>query len=236
MKTAAHQLGHLLAQDLRLLWRNQVISISIAVSLIYVFVFRMLAQWIEQPEALLVLVIFNDPALLGFLFIGVMLLFERNENTLQALAVSPLSLHAYIWSKSIAMTFIALLCCLGMAWACYGAGFGYGIFIISICLTGLCFTFIGLAVAAGKRQFNRYFPPAIGLLILLSLPFFGYFGLCSSYWFVWLPTWAALESLSGAFGRGASGAAGWQAGMALLGLWTAAGYFAAYQLLNRHFH
>ncbi|MCU0397747.1 MAG: hypothetical protein MUC73_06555, partial [Cyclobacteriaceae bacterium] len=98
-----NQLLHLLKFDFILLNKNKIITISILVTAIYVGVFKGLS-YLGNMEKLLILVIFNDPALLGFLFVGVLVLFEKNENTLDALAVTPIKISNYILSKSISLT------------------------------------------------------------------------------------------------------------------------------------
>ena len=92
------QLLHLIQFDFLLVHKNKVITISFLVTAIYVGVFKALSG-LGNIEKLLVLVIFNDPALLGFLFVGVLVLFEKNENTIQALSVTPIQISQYILSK-----------------------------------------------------------------------------------------------------------------------------------------
>ncbi|MCB0553945.1 MAG: hypothetical protein KDD02_10365, partial [Phaeodactylibacter sp.] len=57
---------------------------------------------------LTVFLIFNDPMGLGLMFIGALYLFEKNENTLQALSVTPLRAWQYLASKTITLSLIAL--------------------------------------------------------------------------------------------------------------------------------
>ncbi|MDP2160167.1 MAG: hypothetical protein Q8K02_06775 [Flavobacterium sp.] len=56
------QLAHLLKFDFLLINKNKIITISLVVTAIYVGVFKALAA-MGNIEKLLVLVIFNDPAL-----------------------------------------------------------------------------------------------------------------------------------------------------------------------------
>ena len=67
---------HLVKFDFLLINKNQITVISLIVTAIYVGVFKGLSV-LGNIEKLLVLIIFNDPALLGFLFVGVMVLFEN---------------------------------------------------------------------------------------------------------------------------------------------------------------
>ena len=189
---------HLLKHDFRLLQRNQIIAISILVTIVYVGVFRGLSS-LGNMEKVLVLIIYNDPALMGFLFVGVMLLFEKNEGTTEVIAVSPIRLSHYIWSKSMALTIIATFCCLAMAIACYGMDFHFGHLIGASILVTLLFSFIGYGVIASEKHFNTYILKAAGIIILLSLPFLGYFELLPMYWFSMFPTYPGIELFSMAF-------------------------------------
>lgn len=182
---------HLLQHDFRLLGRNNIITISVLVTAIYIGVFYWLSG-IEDTEKILVLIIFNDPALIGFLFAGVMVLFEKNENTLEALSVSPATKGQYILSKSVALTIIATGCCFAMAIAGLGTHFNFIHFLMASVMTTLLFSFLGFMIVAGEATFNRYILKAVGLLIFLSLPFLGYFGICPRLWFLWVPTQPAI--------------------------------------------
>lgn len=183
---------HLLKHDFTLLHRNNIIKISILVTAIYIGIFYWLSG-LDDAEKILVLVIFNDPVLIGFLFAGVMVIFEKNENTLQALSVSPVTKTQYILSKSIALTIIGTGCCLAMALAGVGTHFNFFHFGMAGALTTLMFSFLGFMMVAGEATFNRFILKTIGIMLFLSLPFLGFFGLSPREWFVWIPTQPAID-------------------------------------------
>lgn len=186
------QLAHLLKFDFILLNKNKIITISIVVTALYVGVFKALAT-LGNIDKFLVLVIFNDPALLGFLFVGVMVLFEQNENTLQALAVTPINISNYILSKSISLTLVSLVCCYAMVIAGYGLDINFVHFTVGTILTTFIFSMLGFIVVAGQFSFNKYMLRALGIILLLTLPFLGYFELVPKAWFLLFPTQPAIE-------------------------------------------
>lgn len=194
------QLWHLIKHDFVLLKRNNIITVSLLVTLLYIAVFKGLSSFGDM-EKLLVLVIFNDPALLGFLFIGVIVLFEKNEYTLQALSTTPIKVKNYILSKTISLTFVALLCCYAMAFATKGFDFNILQYSLATVITSTIFSFIGFIVVANQQNFNSYMIRAIGVIILLSLPFVAYFDLISKWWFFIFPTQAALDLYSLSFSK-----------------------------------
>ena len=193
---------HLLKHDFVLLNRNNIIKISVLVTAIYIGLFYWLSG-MDDAEKVLVLVIFNDPALIGFLFAGVMVLFEKNENTLEALSVSPVTKAQYILSKSVALTLIATACCFAMAIAGVGTDFNFIHFGLASIMATLMFSFLGFMIVAGEATFNRYILKAVGLLVFLSLPFLGYFGLSPREWFLWIPTQPAIDLFQLSFTEGA---------------------------------
>ncbi|HSJ68378.1 MAG TPA: ABC transporter permease [Anditalea sp.] len=192
------QLALLLKHDFILLHRNKIISISIFLTAVYVLLFKALSSF-GQIEKFLVLIIFNDPALLGFLFIGVMVLFEKNENTMEALAVTPMKLSHYIISKSFALTTISICCCSAMVIAAYGLNINWVHFISAATLTTLIFSFLGFGVVAGESSFNDYILKAIGVILLLSVPFLGYFEIVLIDWFILFPSYPGILLFDFAF-------------------------------------
>lgn len=190
---------NLLRLDLMLIHRNKVVAISVAVTVIYTLLFRALSG-VEQLEKFLVLIMMNDPALLGVLFVGVMVLFEKDERTLQALSVTPIRWSHYLWSKTLALTVIGLLCCYVMVLAGYGWDFHWGHFTAATVLTTVIFSLIGFIVVAGEARFNTYMMKAVVVIVLLTLPFLGYFEIVPNIWFVTLPTYYALLLYNLAFG------------------------------------
>jgi fluoroquinolone transport system permease protein len=192
------ELAHLLKFDFILINKNKIPAISLVVTAIYVGVFKALAT-LGTIDKFLVLVIFNDPALLGFLFVGVMVLFEKNENTLQALAVTPIRISNYILSKSISLTVVSLVCCFAMVIAGYGLEFNFIHFAFGTVLTTFIFSMLGFIAVAGQSSFNKYILRALGIILFMTLPFLGYFELAPRIWFVLFPTQPAIDLYNLAF-------------------------------------
>lgn len=226
------ELSHFLKHDFRLLNRNRIIQISVLVTIIYIAVFKGLSAF-GNMDQLLVLVIFNDPALLGFLFIGVITLFEKNENTIQVLAVTPFNEKNYILSKSISLTVIALVCCLAMAIAADGFNFNMIHFILASVLTSMLFSFLGFIAVSGENSFNKYILKALGYLVLLSLPFTGYFGLTEFYWFVLFPTQPAIDLFHASFDETMSAGRIFYAYSGLI-VWCLVSYYIALKSITKN--
>lgn len=186
------QFLHLLKHDFVLLYRNKIIGISIAVTLIYIAIFKAISHF-GNADKILILVIFNDPALLGFLFVGVMVLFEKNENTLQALSVSPMKEENYIFSKAVSLSVVSVICCFSLAFAGVGNNFNYFHYFFASLFTTLLFTFLGFILVAGVNSFNHFLMKAVGMLIVLSIPFLGYYNVLPRAYFLWMPAQPCID-------------------------------------------
>lgn len=191
-------LSTLLRWDLILLYRNQLVVISAVLAGVYLGLFHLLKE-LGSLEKVLVLMIFNDPVVTGLLFAGVLVLFEKDQHTLEALAVSPLSPDTYLWSKALSLTLVALGTSLAMAWAGYGWQFNYLHFIFGVISASFFFIFVGCWVVPPTRSFNQFLVRCLPLLILLALPFIAFFEAAPSFWFYPIPSYPSILLLQAAF-------------------------------------
>ena len=63
--------------DLRLQVKYQILTVAVIVTALYISIFKLLVR--GEFDELLVLLIFTDPAMLGFIFIGALVLFEKSS-------------------------------------------------------------------------------------------------------------------------------------------------------------
>nr|MDT0662020.1 hypothetical protein [Micromonospora sp. DSM 115978] len=182
--------------DLRLLARYQIATVAIAVTVLYVVLFRAVPA--ARTDAVTVLLVFSDPTMIGFLFVGVMVLFERGANTLQAVVVTPLSTGQYLWSKAIALTTVAVPCGLAMTVASHGTDVQPVPVILGVALSSLLFVFVGVVAVARVRSVNEYLLIVPVFLIPAVLPILDTLGVLESPLFYLFPTQASLVLLAAA--------------------------------------
>lgn len=183
--------------DLRLQARYQIVTVAVVVTAAYAALFRAVPA--SRATEVLVTLVFSDPTMIGFLFVGVMVLFERGANTLEAVVVTPLSASQYLWSKAISLTAIAVPCGLAMALAGRGPRFDAVALVAGIALTSLLFVLLGFVAVARVRTVNAYLLIVPVFLAPLNLPFLGYLGIVESPLLYLLPTQASLVLLDSAF-------------------------------------
>ena len=189
---------HLLRWDMVLLHRNQLVVISFAVAALYMGVFYLLQQ-APMLDQILILLIFNDPLIIGYMFAGVLLMLEKNQNTLQAIAVSPLNMWHYLWSKAIALCFLSTATAVAMVLVGAGWDLQWLHLLFGVGGGSLFFNLAGFGLAANTRDFNSFLFRSIGFLVLLGLPVLPLFGIVESPFFYLLPSFPSLILMQACF-------------------------------------
>ena len=172
--------------------KYNIVGVTIAVTLLYLAVLYYVPLEGRNLDLLLILLIFNDPAALSVLFVGALVLFERTDRTFFALAVSPLTPAAYLWSKSLSLGLLATLASAGMAIVGHGWDLHWGWFILGLLLSSILFCLLGFVVVAYCQSFNQYILRVALVLIPIGLPLLNLFGMTDTYWWYLLPSQATL--------------------------------------------
>ncbi len=189
--------GKLLLWDLLLLHRQQLIIVSLVVTSIYIGIFFLLKD-LGNIETLLTILVFTDPVVTALLFAAVIVLFEKDQQTLIAIKVSPLPLAAFLISKALTLSALATLCGWLMAAIAYGLHFNHGIFLAGVFLTALVFSLAGLWLGMISSNFNNFLAKVVGIMIFLGIPFISMFGFDYPWLYVF-PSKATLLLIEGAF-------------------------------------
>jgi fluoroquinolone transport system permease protein len=187
----------LLKLDFILLIRNRIVLVAAVITALYAGILQVLPD--ENFNMVITTLIFTDPVMLGFIFIGVMVLFEKGGNTLQAISVSPVRSGEYLWSKALSLTLVSIAAALIMTLAGVGFRFQPIYLILAITFSSLLFIFIGFVGVSWVKTFNQYFVFIPIFLTPAFLPFLNYFGI-TDIWLVYLiPTQASLILFVAAF-------------------------------------
>ena len=205
--------------DLKLQVRNGILTVAVFIAVFYTAFFLLLG--LRGKDDILVALIFSDPTFLGFIFTGVLVLFEKSANTLQALVVTPVKIWQYLFSKAISLTIITSIICFAMVFASHGFLFNYFWFIVAALLSSVLFIFLGFIGVAKVKTFNQYIIVIPLFIAPLSLPYLYFFGVSKSWLFYILPTQGALILFRGAFEKIALGDAVYSVAYLMLSIWVA---------------
>ncbi len=186
----------LLKKDITLQWRQGFWLIYFVVSAIYILV--LLNVPMEKRMMVSLILILTDTTILGVLFVGALVLLEKQQAIIHSLFVTPLSPATYIWSKTLSLSLIAL-CMSILIWIPVWQLPAYALVLLPvICVTAATFVLLGLGIAAGVNSINAYFGQQILFSMLICLPVIPYLLLDRHAAFLFLPYVASLDLMLGA--------------------------------------
>jgi len=185
---------NLLKWDLVLLVKYGILPVAIGVGILYIALIYLL----NIPTNIIVLLIFSDPSMMGFIFVGVMVLFEKQAGTTSAIIVTPLQPWQYLLSKSVSLSIPAVIVSGAMAFAS-NVPVNFYFLIVSIVLTSILFLLLGFVGAQRVKTFNQYILIIPMFLAPLCVPIVEFFGLWETPLMWIIPTHASLELLNATF-------------------------------------
>jgi fluoroquinolone transport system permease protein len=154
-----------------------------------------------------------------FFFVAGLLLLERDEGTLTALAVSPLSATGYVAIRTCTLTGLAAAETMAIVWIGFGASGSWWLLLTGTAALGVIYTGFGAVVAARYESVNALLLPASAVGTLLLLPLLAHFGLVPRALFLVHPLEPSMTLLRAAYGAidrtevafGIIGSLGWSA-------------------------
>ena len=178
--------------DVILLHRNRLFVISAVLVATYLGAFKLLES-VGDLSMFAVILIFNDPLTTGFVFGGVLMMFDRNQNTLEAIAILPISPKHYLISKASVLALLAVL----MSWTIAYWVHGFDFQVLHLTFATFCNTFIlallGFSVGAISKNINQFILYSVPLLILVALPFLPLFDIGNRWLFCLFPSFGGVE-------------------------------------------
>ena len=128
-------------------------------------------------------------------FVAGLVLLERDEGTLQALAVSPLSPGWYLALRTLTLTLLGTIETLLIVWVVFGFDASWTPIVAGVAGFGVLYTGLGAALATRYESLNALLLPASVLVTLLLLPLLPHFGLAVRVPFLLHPAEPALTLL-----------------------------------------
>ena len=153
--------------DTKLQARNKVYMIIIVFALAVAFAMRSVFTP-EQLHFFMPLVTLMGVNLTTVFLVGVLLMLERGEGTLDVVLVSPLRPAEYLASKLITLTGLALVESAIIVDVGYGADFASGWLLLAVFLRAGLGVALGVIVGVRYRSFTRFLIPAIATSMVLD--------------------------------------------------------------------
>jgi len=186
----------LLKKEITLQWRQGFWLVYFVFTAIYVIVLLSLPE--KNRMLVSLFLILSDTTMLGIIFIGALVLLEKQQAVTQSLFVTPLEPSQYIWSKTISLSLIAI----SMSALVYLPVWHFNAYTLlllaTIVFTAGTFVLLGLGLAARIDTINQYFGLLMAVSMLLILPVLPYMLLEQHPAFLLLPYVASLDLMLGA--------------------------------------
>ena len=194
-------LKNMLKWEFTLLYRYKIIHISI-LSVVLYFLTTQAIEDMNQP-IFHTMLLFFDPAIIGIMFIGALVLFEKSENVLQALVITPMKVDEYILSKITSLTILSVISAsifIGLLNIFSGIDFNVLYLAAGIIITSIMLILIGFIFVSRVNSLNEYLlTMIISFLGLLFPPMLHLSGLYENVMFYLWPTQASFVLFTGVF-------------------------------------
>ncbi|MCB1024147.1 MAG: hypothetical protein KDB79_07150 [Acidobacteria bacterium] len=171
--------------------RNNLITMIFGITVFYMVVLYFLKD-AGNVEKLTTLLIFNDPALIGFIFTGLAVILEKDQEVFSALFVTPINQHVYLISRIVTLSTISMICALGMVFVARGTMFRPLHFSLGVFSGCVIFSFVGVFVVSFTTEILHFMLRSIPIVVLMSLPFLNYFGVTDLSIFKFFPVQGSL--------------------------------------------
>ena len=142
------------------------------------------------------------------LYVAGMIIFEKDEGTLQAMIVSPVRPSEYLWSKIITLTGLATLEAVIMIGGTMlimrfsddaGVLPNLLLLFLGIVAIGVIYTLIGIILVVRYDKITDFLMPMAGVAMILQLPFLYFLGWVEHWLFLVIPTSAPTVIMQAAY-------------------------------------
>lgn len=146
-----------------------------------------------------IFIIFSDPVMLGFIFIGAIILLEKEQDIYSGIFTTPYRIYQYFFSKLISLTILTLLSSIAIIYFSVGIDGRIFYLLSGITLSSIFFTLVGLFLAAKVKSINEYLVIMPVYMIIIFLPAVEIFGIYRSPIFYLFPSKAVFIVISSLF-------------------------------------
>ena len=192
------RLSATLRLDAQLQARNNVYLIIAVAALGLAFALRALFTP-GQLHFFMPLVALSGVGITALMLVGVLLMLERGEGTLEVVLVSPLRPAEYLASKILTVTALALVEAALLVGVSYGLGLSVPWLALAVLLRAGLVAAVGVVVGVRCRSITHFLLPVVAATLVLDLPVIWYLEFWPSPLFYLWPTMPSLLLAKAAF-------------------------------------
>ncbi len=181
----------LIKYDILLQWRQKFWLVYGIIALLYTII--LLNIDFSSRYLVTVILVLSDTSVLGIMFIGAIILLEKQQNILEGLLVTPLSLTRYFLSKAVSLGSISLAASLVIILV--PNGFIKNIFpvIFTIIFSSIMYTLFGIGFSAKVKSINQYIASIMVGTSWIVIPVIPYLVYDNMKWLIIFPMNAAID-------------------------------------------
>lgn len=186
--------------DARLQIRYGLYAVTAIVVGVWAIALWFLADVLRPHAALLVPVfVVGNLLMTTFYFVAALVLFEKGEGSLSAIATTPLHDSEYLLSKVLSLMGLALVETLVIVALLADTRTRWDLLLPASALLAAVYTMLGFIAVIRYDSINEFMIPSLGFVFALSLPLAGHVGLVDSIFFLPHPMEMALVLMRGAY-------------------------------------
>ena len=171
--------------------------VYILLTIIYVVILSKVP--FEWKSTVLPLVLFSDPSMVGFFFIGALVMLEKVQGVLQYVVATPLRSLEYLMAKALSLTILAVVVTVMITISTYDQPLNWLLLITGVALSSFFFVLYGFLVAVRCTTLNQYFIKMVPYMLLIVLPCFSLIEFPYYQLFYIFPSVAGIRLVYGAF-------------------------------------
>ncbi|MEZ4813065.1 MAG: ABC transporter permease [Caldisericia bacterium] len=182
-----------LKNDFRLLVRHNLVGATVFMTVFWAILFLLaLASFPAKYvfEYILPIILLTDTSTMGFYFLAGMVLFEKDQNVISGLVVSPLTSGEYIWSKVVSMGLLTALSGGVIAIASvWGRGMNMFWAIVGLFLIAVFYSLVGFISVAKIDNITKYLFVGSLYFVFFNLPILGIYDVWKGFTIYLHPVW-----------------------------------------------
>jgi fluoroquinolone transport system permease protein len=193
-----NQLLSMIKWEFTLQSRYRIIHLSLASVVIYYLSLQVIP--LIDTASMRTIFLSFDPLLIGIVFVGALVLFEKTENTLPALTVTPLKRRNYFLAKIISLTILSFITAFLFLLLTNGIEFNVLFMTIGVVLSSVFLILVGFLLVSRCHSINEYLVMMmLAFLILFIPPLLSVSGIYDNILFYLWPTQAIFLLMKGVF-------------------------------------
>ena len=177
--------------DISIQIRSGFWTVYTVIGIVYILILVNLPVDIRDDVA--VYLIYSDTSVLGLIFVGALVLLEKQQGVLQSMSVTPLKLNKYIFSKVLSLTILSIIISSAVWIIPQKSLHGYVLLLPPLIFSSFINTMFGIGFASGVSTFNQFIARVLLGSLIFIVPVIPMLVLKGTGWLIIFPMNATID-------------------------------------------